>query len=254
MKIEFLGTGTSQGVPVIQCSCKVCLSSNTKDKRLRTAISIEEGDTSIIIDVGPDFRYRMLRSKLSRIQAVLLTHEHNDHIAGMDDLRPFNFIQNAVIPVYSKKRVLEDIKKKYHYAFAEKKYPGGPGYDLQEIEHGSRLDFGDLSITAFEVIHGDLPILSFRINDFVYITDAKTISPKSMEIASDAEVLVLNALRKEEHWSHFSLKEAIEMSIKLRAKKTYFTHVSHMMGLHKEEEKLLPENVYFAYDTLKIEL
>ena len=254
MRIEFLGTGTSQGVPVIHCDCDVCTSNDKRDNRLRASVYVEVNNKSYIIDVGPDFRYQILRTKVPKIDAVFLTHEHNDHVAGMDDLRPFNFKQKAKIPVFGQKRVLDEIRAKYHYAFSESQYPGAPGYLLQEIESGMNWIEDKISFTAFEVVHGNLPILSYRLNDFVYITDAKTISEESKALAKDAKVVVINALRIEEHWSHLTLDEAIEMAIEIGGERTYFTHMSHLMGKHEDVSKRLPINIYFAYDGLIVNI
>lgn len=252
-KITFLGTGTSQGVPVINCHCDVCRSTDVKDKRLRSSISIVSPSKNIIIDVGPDFRYQMLRNPIDRLDAVLLTHEHNDHVAGMDDLRPFNFLQDEDIPIYACDRVLNEIKTRFYYAFMEKSYPGAPGYALNKLKTGQSFMLGAIKITAFEVMHGRLPILCYRLDDFVYITDAKTISEDSMNIISGCEIMVVNALRKENHWSHMTLEEALILIDRVKPKKAYLTHMSHLIGKHSDISKELPENVFFAYDGLIIE-
>jgi len=254
MQIEFLGTGTSQGVPVIHCTCDVCRSDDPKDRRLRTSVSVKVDEKSYVIDIGPDFRSQMLRSDIPIIDSVFLTHEHNDHVAGMDDLRPYNFKQKKKIPVYAQSRVIKEIKSRYYYAFAESQYPGAPGYEIHEIKHGSRWKDDSVEFTSFEVIHGNLPILSYRINDFVYITDAKSISEESISYSQGAKVVVLNALRKEEHWSHFTLEEAIRMAKKIGGENTYFTHMSHLMGKHDLISEMLPDNIHFAYDGLTIEI
>lgn len=252
-KITFLGTGTSQGVPVINCHCDVCRSADSKDKRLRCSIAISSGDMNFVIDVGPDFRYQMLQNPIPRLDAVFLTHEHNDHVAGMDDLRPFNFLQDEDIPIYACDRVLDEIKTRFYYAFMEKAYPGAPGYSLRSLKHGDTIELGNIKITAFEVMHGRLPILSYRFDDFVYITDAKTISDKSIEIIKNCEVLVLNALRRENHWSHLTLEEALVIINRVKPQKTYLTHMSHLIGKHEDISRNLPENVFFAYDGLSFQ-
>ena len=250
--VEFLGTGTSQGVPVIQCKCPVCLSDDPRDNRLRCSIAISTGEKSLVVDVGPDFRQQMLRTDYPTVDSVLITHEHNDHVAGMDDLRPYNFIKNADIPVKAMKRVGDELKQRYYYAFMEQKYPGAPSYDLQTIEHGDEWEWEGIKITAFEIMHGSLPILGFRFDDFVYITDAKVIPEKSMKYLKNIDCLVLNALRDQEHWSHLTLSEARELAFELNPKRAYFTHVSHLLGKHESIEKKLWENQKFAFDGLKL--
>lgn len=255
MNIEFLGTGTSQGVPVVLCDCEVCQSSDTKDKRLRSSMRIRKNDYEILIDVSPDFRAQMLRTDMDKIDAVLLTHEHNDHIAGMDDLRPYNFHQNSAIPIYGFQRVLDAVQSKFHYAFMENPYPGAPKYDLHPVEPIQRLKLGGINIQVMEVMHGDLPIAGFRFDDFVYITDAKYLNEETIKIAKDAEILVLNALRHEPHWSHLNLNEAMKLVDLLNPKAVYLTHVSHLMGKHEKiNRELLDPKVQFAYDGLKLDL
>ena len=252
MEIEFLGTGTSQGVPVINCSCEVCQSKDSKDKRLRTSIHVRSANTHVIVDVGPDFRYQMLRTDVPRIDAALITHEHNDHVAGMDDLRPYNFLQREDIPIYACDRVVRELKTRFYYAFMEKTYPGAPGYDVRTIKHGDRFSIGDIDVLAFEVMHGNLPILCYRFNDVVYITDAKTISDSSVEMIKNCDTLIINCLRFEEHWSHLSFDEVLEWIEIIRPRKAYLTHMSHLIGKHQEISKLLPAHVFFAFDGLKL--
>ena len=252
LDITFLGTGTSQGVPVINCPCDVCQSEDPRDKRLRSSISISDGDKNIVIDVGPDFRTQLLRNPLSRIDAVFITHEHNDHVAGMDDLRPFNFLQQADIPVFACERVIKELKVRFYYAFMDKSYPGAPGYQIKPIKHGDTWEVGNMKCTAFEVMHGNLPIICYRINDFVYITDAKTISESSREIIRGCQVMVVNALRRQDHWSHHTLGEAVNFTKEIGAPLTYFTHMSHLMGQHSIIENQLPKGMMFAQDGLAI--
>lgn len=254
VKVEVLGSGTSQGVPVIMCDCEVCTSTDKRDNRLRCAITIAHGDHNIVVDVGPDFRQQMLRCGLSKIDAVLLTHEHNDHIIGLDDLRPYNFKQKKDINVYASNRVLADIKNKFHYAFTKQTYPGAPGYKLHEIEHGSKWMLGDLEITAFEVMHGNLPILCYRFNDFVYVTDAKTLDSKSKEIIRGCDTLIVNALRNKEHWSHFTLVEALAFIEEMQPRQAYLTHMSHLLGKHKDVEAKLPANVKLCFDGMRFDV
>jgi len=254
MRVELLGTGTSQGVPVIMCECEVCLSKDSKDKRLRVSVSIQTQEKSIVVDIGPDFRQQMLRSGIQKIDSVLLTHEHNDHIIGMDDLRPYNFKQGIDIPVIGSAQVLQQVKEKFHYAFTKQPYPGAPRYELRTIKHGDNWKDGDISITAFEVMHGQLPILCYRFNDFVYITDAKTISEESLKLIENCDTLIINALRNEKHWSHLTLKESLEYINRINPKKAYLTHISHLLGKHKDVENKLPKNVHLCYDGLVFEV
>lgn len=253
MKVTFLGTGTSQGVPVIGCTCEVCRSLDFRDKRLRTSIHIEIGDSSIIFDSGPDFRQQILRENITCLDALVFTHEHKDHTAGMDDIRSFNFLQKKDIPVYARKNVIEQLKREFAYIFSETKYPGIPSVDIKEIKN-TPFVIGKTEIIPIEVTHFKLPVFGFRIKDFTYITDAKTISDTEKEKIKGSKILVINALQKEEHPSHMTLNEAIALAKEMNADKTYFTHLSHKMGTHKKTEKLLPENIEIAYDGLKIEI
>lgn len=253
MKVTFLGTGTSQGVPVIGCTCEVCRSLDFRDKRLRTSIHIEIGGLSIIFDSGPDFRQQILRENITCLDALVFTHEHKDHTAGMDDIRSFNFLQKKDIPVYARKNVIEQLKREFAYIFSETKYPGIPSVDIKEITN-TPFVIGKTEIIPIEVTHFKLPVFGFRIKDFTYITDAKTISDTEKEKIKGSKILVINALQKEEHPSHMTLNEAIALAKEMNADKTYFTHLSHKMGTHKKTEKLLPENIEIAYDGLKIEI
>tara|TARA_A100000171_G_C2129189_1_gene145547 strand:+ start:254 stop:1015 length:762 start_codon:yes stop_codon:yes gene_type:complete len=253
VKVTFLGTGTSQGVPVIGCTCEVCRSLDFRDKRLRTSIHIEIGGSSIIFDSGPDFRQQILRENITCLDALVFTHEHKDHTAGMDDIRSFNFLQKKDIPVYARKNVIEQLKREFAYIFSETKYPGIPSVDIKEIKN-TPFVIGKTEIIPIEVTHFKLPVFGFRIKDFTYITDAKTISDTEKEKIKGSKILVINALQKEEHPSHMTLNEAIALAKEMNADKTYFTHLSHKMGIHKKTEKLLPENIEIAYDGLKIEI
>lgn len=253
MKITFLGTGTSQGVPLIACKCEVCKSTNLKDKRLRSAIMVETARTTIVIDTGPDFRQQMLREQVQKLDAVVFTHEHKDHIAGLDDVRAFNFSQQKHMDVYATSRVQAAIKREFAYIFAEDKYPGIPLIHLHQID---LLPFkiNDIELIPIEVLHYKMPVLGFRIDDFTYITDAKSISRIEMEKIKGTKVLVLNALRREEHISHFTFQEAIDLAIELKVEQTYFTHISHQLGLHNAVSEELPSNIFLAYDGLKLQL
>jgi phosphoribosyl 1,2-cyclic phosphate phosphodiesterase len=254
MKVTFLGTGTSQGVPVIACNCEVCQSVSKKDKRLRTSLLVETADKTIVIDSGPDFRYQLLRENVKDLDAVLFTHEHKDHIAGLDDIRPFNYLLHKVIDVYATERVQTALKREFAYIFAETKYHGLPQINLHKVLNGENFKIGATIIVPFEVMHHLLPITGYRIGDFTYITDAKTISDESLEKIKGSKFLVLNALQKTSHISHFTLSEAINFAEKVGAETTYLTHISHNLGLHDEVEKDLPANIKLAYDGLTIEL
>ena len=251
-KVSFLGTGTSQGVPLIACTCKVCNSSDSRDKRLRSSIKIDYNGAVIVIDSGPDFRQQMLRSNTARLDALLFTHEHKDHIAGMDDIRAFNYILNQAVDVYAHARVQEALKREFQYIFAEFKYPGVPEVNLHNLEASKPIDIAGLSIMPIEVMHYKLPVLGFRMNDFTYITDANFISESSKALIRGSKVLVLNALRHETHISHFTLQEAIELAKDLEVDKLYLTHISHQMGLHHAIQSGLPDGVHLAYDGLEL--
>lgn len=253
MKITFLGTGTSQGVPVIGCPCEVCQSLDFRDKRLRTAVHIQLPGKSIVIDTGPDFRQQMLREQINRLDAVIFTHAHRDHTAGLDDVRAYNFMQGMDMPVYGTKATLDQLKMEYAYAFAKESYPGIPRLALHEItEETFHID--DLAITPLPVKHLNMPVLGFRIANFCYITDANFIYDETLERLKGTEVLVLNALQRERHISHFNLKEAISMVERIHPKRTYFTHISHRLGLHGKVEKELPSGIMLACDGLQLEL
>ncbi|MBX9850246.1 MAG: MBL fold metallo-hydrolase, partial [Cytophagaceae bacterium] len=249
----FLGTRTSQGIPVIACNCEVCNSLDFRDKRLRTSIHISIEGKSFIIDSGPDFRQQVLRERIKTLDALIFTHEHKDHTAGMDDVRSFNYIQKKHIPIYGRHNVLEQIKKEFAYAFSDVKYPGIPLIDLYEIEN-LPFKIEGIEFTPVEVLHYKLPVFGYRIKDFTYITDANNISDKEKEKIKGSKVIVLNALQKTEHISHFTLAEAVELLKELKPEKAYLTHISHRMGLHKEVEKELPDFIHLASDGLKIEL
>ncbi len=253
MTITFLGTGTSQGVPVVACTCEVCLSADKRDKRLRTSIMIEVDGKVIVIDSGPDFRYQMLRENVMHMDALIFTHEHKDHVAGMDDIRAFNYKQQGPVDVYATTRVQEAIKREFHYIFSEFKYPGIPQLNLHTITNDI-FCIGNIKFTPIEVLHYKLPVLGFRIKDFTYITDAKTISDTEMEKIKGSKILVINALQKQAHISHFTLAEAIDFAKEIEAEQTYFTHISHRLGKHAEVAAELPPNIFLAYDQLKLTL
>lgn len=251
MKVTVLGTGTSQGVPVIACSCEVCRSTDSKDKRLRVSVMVEVDGVNLVIDTGPDFRQQMLRANTQFLDAVLFTHEHKDHTAGLDDIRAFNFKQGRDMEVYAHPRVQEALKLEFSYIFAKNKYPGIPQVHLDDIsKEASFMVENKVEVTPIEVMHYMLPVLGFRIKDFTYITDAKTISSEEKQKIKGTKVLIVNALRQEEHISHFNLEEALEFINEIGPEAAYLTHISHLFGRHDEIEKLLPENVHVAYDGL----
>lgn len=251
MKITFLGTGTSQGVPVIACNCEVCLSENAKDKRLRTSILIEDKGKVIVIDTGPDFRQQMLRANVQQLDAVVFTHEHKDHVAGLDDVRAFNFKQQKDMEVFATEQVQTALKREFYYAFTEKKYPGVPHINLNTITN-ENFKVGEVELTPIDVWHYKMPVKAFRVGNFTYITDANRIEEEELNKIRGSEIIVVNALRKEAHISHFTLDEAIDLLKKLKPKKAYLTHISHLLGKHNEVQKELPDFIEIAYDGLVI--
>lgn len=255
MKVTFLGTGTSQGVPVIACTCGVCTSKDEKDNRLRTSILIEINKLNFVVDTGPDFRQQMLREKVKHLDAVLFTHEHKDHIAGLDDIRAFNFDSGGKeMEIYATKAVQKALKREYFYAFDEEnRYPGVPMLHLNTIGK-SPFAIEEVEIIPIEVSHYRMKVLGFRIKDFTYITDANFISTEEMNKIKGSKVLVLNALRKSSHISHFSLGEAIELIKQINPERAYLTHISHLLGNHELVSKELPANVFLAYDGLSLDL
>ena len=253
MEVTFLGTGTSQGIPVIACDCEVCLSENSKDNRLRTSILIKKNNVSIVIDTGPDFRYQMLREKVKHIDGVVYTHEHKDHVAGLDDIRAFNFKQNSHINLYAEERVMDSIRREFSYIFSGIQYPGLPQVECINIDN-TKFEIEGISITPIRAFHYKLPIFGFRVDDFVYLTDLKTVPEEEMSKLQNLDVLVISALRREKHVSHLSLQDALDFIAIVKPRKAYLTHISHQMGLHDEVSKELPENVFIAYDGLKLSL
>jgi len=253
MEITVLGTGTSQGVPVVACECAVCRSIDPRDKRLRTSVIIQNGHTTVAIDAGPDFRQQMLREKVKSLHAVVITHSHKDHIGGLDDVRAFNWIQKRPMDVYATSEVLKVVKNEFSYAFEEDKYPGVPQINLHTID-SEPFCVNDLEFIPLKALHYKLPVLGFRVGDFSYLTDANYIAPEELEKMRGSKVIILNALRKEKHISHFNLEEAIALVRELKPEKAYFTHISHQMGFHAEVEKELPENIHLAFDGLKFKV
>lgn len=253
MKITFLGTGTSQGVPVIGCSCPGCKSDDLHDKRLRSSILVEQDDLVIVIDTGPDFRQQMLRAKVNRLDAVFYTHEHRDHIAGLDDIRAYNFIQKSSMDIYAEERVIRSLKSMFPYIFAEKKYPGVPQVAMHAILP-EPFSIGSLEIIPIKMMHYRLPVLGFRIGDFAYLTDANYISEQEKEKLFGVKSLVVNALRRETHISHFTLSQAVSLIEELSPREGYLTHISHQMGPCSVVDDELPSNIRTAYDGLVLEL
>ena len=252
MKVVFLGTGTSQGVPIIGCGCEVCRSLDYRDKRLRSLAYIEVGDQRIIIDTGPDFRQQVLRESISHLDAVLFTHAHRDHTAGLDDIRAFNFIQEMDMPAYATTDVLRQLQTDFEYIFAKQHYFGLPRLELHEID-SMPFSVGGVRVVPLPVMHLRLPVTGFRIGNFSYITDANHIPDTTIELLKGTSVLVLNALQITEHLSHFNLEQALQMVGIIKPQRAYFTHISHKLGLHSKIEKLLPSNVQLAYDGLEIQ-
>lgn len=247
MKVTFLGTGTSQGVPVIACECKICQSIDERDKRLRTSLLVETENTTLLFDAGPDFRQQMLREKVKKLDAILLTHEHKDHIAGMDDVRAFNYVSKDAIDIYAEDRVQKAVRKEYSYVFSEYQYPGVPKMRLNLIDD-NQFNINGIDILPVRVFHYHLPVYGFRIENFAYITDANYIPEESKERLFGVKYLVINALRKEKHISHFNLREALDLIREISPKKAFLTHISHQMGFYSEVSSELPSEVMLAYD------
>jgi phosphoribosyl 1,2-cyclic phosphate phosphodiesterase len=247
LKITFLGTGTSSGVPLIGCDCAICTSADPKDNRLRSSILVESATTTLVVDTGPDFRYQMLREKVKKLDAVVFTHPHRDHMAGLDDVRAYNFFQKKHIDIYADSLTEEAIRRDFYYAFADTKYPGIPELNLITISDQPFV-VGDIPVIPIKVWHMKMPVLGFRFGPFTYITDANRIEEQEKDKIRDSEILVLNALRKQQHISHFTLGEAVDLVQELRVPLAYFTHMSHQIGLHADIEAELPDNIHLAWD------
>ncbi|AXG74617.1 MBL fold metallo-hydrolase [Flavobacterium arcticum] len=252
MKVWFLGTGTSQGIPVIGSSHPVCLSNDHKDKRLRVSVWIHWDNYSYVIDCGPDFRQQMLVSKCPQVDGILFTHEHADHTAGLDDIRPF-FFKQGDIPIYANKRVIENLKRRFDYIFEqENKYPGAPSVHVKEVKSNQPFTIGNKIVQPFVALHGSLEVMGYRIDDFAYLTDVKTIADEEIAKLKGVKVMVVSALRVEPHPTHFNLEEALDFIKIVQPERAYLTHISQHMGFHEEVQKQLPENVFLAYDNLEI--
>jgi len=255
LKLTFLGTGTSQGVPIIGSDHPVCLSDNPKDKRLRSAAIIEWEGKNYVIDCGPDFRMQMLNNNVKHINAILFTHEHTDHIIGLDDIRPFFYRQKFDIPIYAEKNVMEALERRFHYILDQNHvYPGKPKVDPHLIVPDQPICFEQHQVMPIRVMHSQLPIVGFKFDQLIYLTDVKTVPESSLHYFEKIEVLVVNALRNEEHHGHFTLQEALAFVDKVKPKKAYLTHISHLLGFHDEVEASLPPNVHLAYDGLTLEI
>ncbi len=251
LKITFLGTGTSSGVPMIGCSCEVCTSTDKKDNRLRSSILVQSSTTTFVIDTTPDFRYQMLRIDNKKLDAVLFTHAHKDHIAGLDDIRAYNYFQQKSMDVFANTQTIESLKREFYYVFADKQYPGIPQIQLNLIDENSFV-IGDINVQPVVVWHLNMKVFGFRMGNFCYITDANKIENIEKEKIKGVNYLVLNALRKEPHLSHFTLNEAIDLAKELKVPNVYFTHISHQLGLHASVNKTLPSNMQLAYDGLTV--
>lgn len=253
MRIRVLGTGTSQGIPVVACSCPVCKSEDAADKRLRTSVMVETSHNTFVIDAGPDFRQQMLREKVNRVEALLITHNHKDHTGGLDDVRAFNWILKKPMEVFARQSVLDVLQKDFDYAFEEEKYPGVPQINLHPITNHP-FGYNNDTIIPIDAMHATMPVFGFRIGDFSYLTDANQIAPEELEKMRGSKVIIINALRKEKHHSHFHLQEAVELLQYLKPQRGYLTHISHQMGFHHEVNKELPEGIELASDGLFLEI
>jgi phosphoribosyl 1,2-cyclic phosphate phosphodiesterase len=253
LRITFLGTGTSQGVPVIACNCEVCRNGNKKDKRLRSSVMIEIEGKVIIIDAGPDFRYQLLREKVEKLDGILITHYHKDHIGGMDDVRSFNWLTKKPVDIYATLESQKVIRNDFFYAFEENAYPGTPSFNLHTVNR-HKFNVKGIEVEPLEALHFKMPVLGFRIGDFAYLTDTNYLPVNTLKKLIGCKIIVLSALRKEKHVSHFNLEEATRILEFLRPEKAYLTHISHLMGLHEDTNRLLPEFIDLAYDQLSFEI
>ena len=254
MKITILGSGTSQGVPMIACDCHVCKSEDIRDKRLRSSIMISQNGENHVVDSGPDFRQQMLKYEVKTLSSILFTHEHKDHVAGLDDVRGFNYKESRNMEVFCTDRVEEALKREFHYIFSENKYPGVPRLNINNISTDNFILPGGIEVQPIQIMHYMMPVLGFRFGDFTYITDAKTISKVEIEKVKGTKILIVNALHQKEHVSHFNLEEALDFIKVVNPEKTYLTHISHTFGTFNEIQKMLPKNVFVAYDGLIIDV
>jgi phosphoribosyl 1,2-cyclic phosphate phosphodiesterase len=254
MKITILGSGTSQGVPMIACDCHVCKSEDIRDKRLRSSIMISQNGENHVVDSGPDFRQQMLKYEVKTLSSILFTHEHKDHVAGLDDVRGFNYKESRNMEVFCTDRVEEALKREFHYIFSENKYPGVPRLNINNISTDNFILPGGIEVQPIQIMHYMMPVLGFRFGDFTYITDAKTISNVEIEKVKGTKILIVNALHQKEHVSHFNLEEALDFIKVVNPEKTYLTHISHTFGTFNEIQKMLPPNVFVAYDGLVIDI
>ena len=251
LTITFLGTGTSSGVPMVACDCRVCISDDKKDKRLRSSILVQSATTSFVVDTTPDFRYQMLREQVKKLDAVLYTHPHKDHIAGLDDVKAFTFNSGNPMEVYANELTQESLKREFYYIFTDKKYPGIPQINLNTIDL-TPFSIGDIPVIPILVWHLHMPVFGFRFGNFTYITDANRMEESEKEKIKGSEILILNALRHKKHLSHFTLKEATDLVQELQISQAYFTHVSHQLGRHQEINGELPNAIELAYDGMQL--
>jgi phosphoribosyl 1,2-cyclic phosphate phosphodiesterase len=254
LTVTILGTGTSHGVPIVGCKCEVCISDDIRDKRTRTSALLSWGETNIAIDIGPDFRQQMLRAQVDHLEGILITHQHNDHVIGLDEIRPFNFISKSAMNIYATIEVQSELKHRFSYAFDKEPYPGAPKVNFIDIQKDQTILINGREIIPVEVGHGNMTVLGFRIGNFAYITDAKTINPEELRKLEGLDVLVVNALHYHEHFAHFNVSEALDLISFLKPEKAYLTHISHKMGKHTDVNQTLPEGVALAYDGLQINM
>ena len=254
LTFTFLGTGTSQGIPMIACDCYICTSSDPRDKRLRTSGLLRSDEGCVVFDTGPDFREQMLREKVKGLDAVVFTHQHKDHTAGLDDVRAFNYFQHRDMPVFGTPAVHDHLRREFYYIFEAKDYPGIPKLDLQEIDPERPFEIKDLRLTPIPMLHGKLPVLGYRCGDFAYLTDVNHIPDSSYDLLEGVKCVVISALRHQTHYSHFTLEEALEALERMQPEQAYLTHISHQLGAHAEVEKLLPPHVKVGYDGLTLDL
>lgn len=254
LKITFLGTGTSSGVPMIACHCDVCVSKDIHDKRLRSSILVQSKSTTIVVDTTPDFRTQMLREHVDKLDAVIFTHSHKDHTAGMDDVKAFCFFQGKPMDIYATEATQRALKREFSYVFEADKYPGIPEINVHTISAKEPFTIGDIPVIPILVHHLNMPVLAFRFGNFTYITDANRIDPDEKRKIEGSKIIVVNALRKTSHIAHFTLQQAIDLVHELKVPEAYFTHISHQLGKHQEVSQELPPGIHLAHDGLKLEI